>query len=203
MSRTDPARRRWNHNIHYHQVILGAIPADARSALDVGTGDGLLAVDLSERLDDVSAIDADAAVLNRARGEAEGVEWMCGDVMTHPFGRTFDVIASVATVHHLPDLRAGLQRLADLTAPGGVVAVVGLARSSRPTDYALHLVGILQHRWLSRRRGYWEHSAPIVWPPPHSYSEVRRCAREQLPGAHFRRLAMFRYALIWQKPSAG
>ncbi|QTI67293.1 class I SAM-dependent methyltransferase [Gordonia polyisoprenivorans] len=203
MSRTDPARRRRNHNIHYHQLILDAIPSDARTALDVGTGDGLLAVDLFARLDDVSAIDSDAAVLNRARGEAEGVEWMCGDVTSYPFERTFDVVASVATLHHLPDLRAGLQRLAELTAPGGVVAVVGLAHSSRPTDYALHLVGILQHQWLSRRRGYWEHTAPIVLPPPHSYSEVRRCAREQLPGARFRRLAMFRYALIWEKPSAG
>ncbi|RPA57792.1 class I SAM-dependent methyltransferase [Gordonia oryzae] len=203
MSRTEPGRRRWNHNIHYHQVILDALPAHARTALDVGTGDGLLAVELSERLDDVSAIDADAAVLNRAGGEAEGVEWIRGDVMSCPFGRTFDVVASVATLHQLPDLRAGLLRLADLTAPGGVVAVVGLAYSARPTDYVLDLVGMLQHRWLSWRFGYWEHSAPIVWPPPHSYSEVRRCAREQLPAVQFRRLAMFRYALVWPKPGAG
>jgi len=37
--------RRWNHNIHYHRRILGAIPENAQRALDVGCGEGMLARD--------------------------------------------------------------------------------------------------------------------------------------------------------------
>lgn len=193
-------RPRWNHNIHYHRVVLDAVPDDATCALDVGTGNGLLAADLRDRLARVVAIDIDDTVLEAARCERGDIAWVRGDVMSYPFGETFDVVASVATLHHLPDPQAALRRLATLTSPGGVLVVVGLARPTRPSDYALAVVGVLQHRWLSWRHGYWEHTAPTVWPPAHSYAEIRRAAREELPGVRWRLLPMFRYALIWRKP---
>jgi 2-polyprenyl-3-methyl-5-hydroxy-6-metoxy-1,4-benzoquinol methylase len=192
--------QRWNHNIHYHRLVLDAVPVDARSALDVGTGNGLLAADLRQRVPEVAAIDVDDAVLDAAREEVDGVEWILGDVMSHRFEQTFEVVASVATLHHLPDLTSALRRLAGLTSPGGVLVVVGLARSTRPREFAVAALGVVQHRWLSWRRGYWEHTAPTVWPPPHSYSEVRECVLAELPGAQWRQLPMFRYALIWRKP---
>jgi len=194
----EPAR--WNHNIHYHRVILDAVPSGARTALDVGTGNGLLAVELHRVIPSVTGIDADAAVLSSARAEDAGVNWVQGDVMTYPFPpASFDVVASIATIHHLPDLDRTLARLAELTAPGGVLAVIGLARSSRPTD-ALHDVAGLVRQWaLGRRRVVWEHSAPTVWPPPHTYSEVRQAARRTLPGSTWTRLPLWRYALIWTR----
>ena len=145
--RTEP---RWNHNIHFHGVVLAAIPTGAQSALDVGTGDGMLAVDLRQTLSDVVAIDVDATVLSKAAARHPDISWVEGDVMTYDFGRTFDVVASVATVHHLPDLRDGLQRLADLTGPGGTLVIVGLARPSTARDYILSAVGSVQDQWLSR-----------------------------------------------------
>jgi SAM-dependent methyltransferase len=194
------ARPRWNHNIHLHPVVLDAVPRGARSALDVGTGDGLLAVDLRRVLPDVVAIDSDAAVLSVARPGHEDIEWIHGDLMTYPFERVFDMVASIATLHHLPDLAAALRRLAALTAPGGVLVVIGLARSTGPVDHALDLVGALQHRWYASRYGYWKHGAPTVWPPPHSYAEVRACALDVLPGVVWRRYPMWRYALTWHRP---
>ncbi|CAM5436502.1 hypothetical protein [Streptomyces canus] len=29
----------WNHNVHYHRLVLDAVPDDCREALDVGCGD--------------------------------------------------------------------------------------------------------------------------------------------------------------------
>ncbi|MFR9749941.1 class I SAM-dependent methyltransferase [Nocardia sp. 004] len=191
---------RWNHNIHYHRIVLDAVPGHARSALDVGTGNGLLAADLCAEIPEVVAIDVDAEVLDVARQECDDVEWILGDVMAYPFERTFDVVASVATVHHLRDLASTLRRLAELTSPGGVLVVVGLARSTSPWEFAVGGLGVIQQKWLSWRRGYWEHTAPTVWPPSHSYSEVRKCAAEELPGVRWKLLPMFRYALIWRKP---
>lgn len=196
----DEQRPRWNHNIHYHRVVLEAVPDDATSALDVGTGNGLLAADLRDRLPRVVAIDVDDAVLDAAHQERDDIEWRLGDVMAYPFGETFDVVASVATLHHLPDPPSALRRLAELTSPGGVVVVVGLARATRPREFALAVFGMLQHKWLSWRNGYWEHTAPTVWPPAQSYAEIRRSAMATLPGVRWKLLPMFRYALIWRKP---
>lgn len=199
-SQRRPAR--WNHNIHYHRVVLDAVSDRARTALDVGTGDGLLAAELAGENYAVTAIDIDGRVVERARGQSDDVDWVVGDAMTYQFGRTFDVVASVATLHHLPDLPAACVRLAELTAPGGVLVVVGLARSSRPADFAYDAWGALQHHRLTRRNGYWEHTAPTLWPPPHTYAHVRRCAMTHLPGVRWRRLPMFRYALVWRRPDS-
>ncbi|WP_205347066.1 class I SAM-dependent methyltransferase [Pseudonocardia broussonetiae] len=194
--------RRWNHNTHYHRVVLDAVPHGARTALDVGTGNGLLAADLHRAVPDVVGIDLDEGVLASARGEDAAVRWVLGDVLTRPFAPgSFDVVASVATLHHLPDPAAAFRRFAELTAPGGVVAVVGVARASRPVDALVHLAGAVQHAVLARRYGYWEHSAPTVWPPPHTYAEVRDTARAALPGCRWRRLPLWRYAVVWNRPA--
>lgn len=192
--------RRWNHNTHYYPTVLGALPAGARTALDVGTGDGLLATALRARVSAVTAIDTDPAVLDRARASGTGIDWVLGDVMSAPLpARHYDLVAAVATVHHLPDLAAGLRRLADLTAPGGALAVIGCARNSRLGDYAMDVVGAAQHQLLSRTRGYWEHTAPVRMDFPHTYAQARRIAAHALPGMRWRRLPLFRYRLIWHR----
>nr|WP_221247411.1 class I SAM-dependent methyltransferase [Gordonia humi] len=179
---------------------MGAVPAGARSALDVGTGDGLLAGELAQRVPEVTAIDIDRDVVSSARAEFDAVDFVVGDVMSPEFGGQFDLVASMAAVHHLGDPSAALRRLADLTSPGGTLVVVGLARPTGWSDYAMDAVGVVQHKWLSWRRGLWEHSAPTVWPPAHSYQQVRRSARLELPGVSWRRLPLFRYSLVGRKP---
>lgn len=193
---------RWNHNLHYHRLVLDAVPAGARTGLDIGTGDGLLARDLHRLVPEVTGIDLDADVLGRARSEDPGVTWVHGDALTYPFAPgSFDVVASVAVLHHFRDAEAALTRMAELTAPDGLLAVIGLARSTTPVDHAWELAGIAQHQYLRRRRGYWEHSAPTLWPPPHSYREMRALARRVLPGVRWRHLPLWRYALLWRKPA--
>lgn len=196
------ARRgaRWNHNIHLHGIVMKAIPSPARSALDVGTGDGLLATDLRAVLPDVTAVDVDADVLARAAAEHPDVSWIRGDIMTLDLGRSFDVVASVATLHHLGEPAVALAKLRDLTAPGGVLVIIGVARAASLKDHLMGIVGVVQHQWYSRTRNYWEHSAPTLWPPPHTYTEIRERAASVLPGATWRQHPLWRYSLIWRKP---
>lgn len=86
---------RWNHNLHYHRLIPDAVPDRARTALDVGTGDGLLARDLHRLVPEVTGVDLDAEVLERARSEDPDVMWLHGDALTHPFAPgSFDVVAA-------------------------------------------------------------------------------------------------------------
>jgi 2-polyprenyl-3-methyl-5-hydroxy-6-metoxy-1,4-benzoquinol methylase len=201
MTGRGPVDGRWNHNIHYHRLVLDAVPDDARTALDVGTGNGLLARDLASVVPSVIGMDTDLDVLESARRECAAVTWLHGDVMTHGFEPgSFDVVASVATLHHLGDPASALRRLADLTAPGGVLVVVGLARTSTVGDAAIHLCGQVQHRVLVARHGFWEHSAPKLWRPQSTYREVRMAARETLPGCHWGRMPLWRYVIEWRKP---
>ncbi|WP_323741108.1 class I SAM-dependent methyltransferase [Microbacterium sp. VKM Ac-2870] len=181
-------------------MVLEAIPNGAVSALDVGAGDGLLAAELRAVLPDVTGLDLDPDVLHRAAAEHRDINWIHGDAMTFDFGRTFDMVASVATVHHLPNLADAFGRLADLTSPGGAVVVIGLARPASLRDHAMGIVGAVQHQWYTRTRNVWTHSAPTVWPPPHTYKEVRDCAAAILPGSTWKQFSMWRYAVTWQKP---
>jgi len=194
---------RWNHNIHYHDLVQHAVPTTATSALDVGTGNGLLARELRQRIPHVTGIDRDAQVIREAQASSSDITWVHGDIATTPLPRTeFDVVASIATVHHFGDLEAGLQHLAQLTAPGGHLIIIGCARSSRLPDYAADLFGVIQHQVLSRKHGYWQHTAPVQEDLPHTYSEVQQLTKALLPGRRWRRLPLFRYALLWQRPTS-
>ena len=115
-------------------------------------------------------------------------------------------MVSVATLHHI-DAAAGLRRFAELVRPGGVVAIVGLARSTTlglPVD-PIDLLGAVATRYEKHVRGrtFWEHRAPMVWPPPVTYAEMRRISRDVLPGRTFRRHLLWRYSIVWTKPVDG
>ncbi|EIV91892.1 bifunctional 2-polyprenyl-6-hydroxyphenol methylase/3-demethylubiquinol 3-O-methyltransferase UbiG [Frankia sp. QA3] len=124
--------RRWNHNIHHHPRILRAIPHGAQRALDIGCGEGMLARELRRTVPQVTGIDLDGPSIDQARGYPDDVDYILGDVLTHPFEpASFDVITSVAALHHM-DAAAALGRMRDLLHPGGVLALVGIARSTMP-----------------------------------------------------------------------
>jgi 2-polyprenyl-3-methyl-5-hydroxy-6-metoxy-1,4-benzoquinol methylase len=92
---------RWNHNIHYHPMILSAVPPGARSALDIGCGEGMLARRLREKVPTVVGIDLDQPGIDLAEQFDDDISYVVGDVLTHDFPSSFDFIASVATLHHM------------------------------------------------------------------------------------------------------
>jgi 2-polyprenyl-3-methyl-5-hydroxy-6-metoxy-1,4-benzoquinol methylase len=194
------AREQWNHNIHYHRVILRSLPPQAGTALDVGCGDGSLARTMRERLRRVVGIDLDSRSIELAETAGGGVEYVCDDFLRHPFEpESFDVIASVATLHHM-DVEAALRRMCALVRPGGVIAVVGVAKRSL-ADVPYDAVGFFAHRLLKIRRGYWQHPSPIA-DPTMTNREIRRVVSTVLPDARYRQHVLFRYSIVWTKPSA-
>jgi SAM-dependent methyltransferase len=200
-----PDADRWNHNIHYHRLLLAAIPSGAQRALDVGCGEGTLARALRRQVPDVSGIDLDEAGIALARQQSEpdrDITYVIGDVLTHPFAlASFDAIVSVATLHFLQPV-AALTRLQELLTPGGVLAVVGVARSRLPHDVGWEAVSVATNLRYRLSRPYWDHPCPTLWPPPDTYDTTRRLVAAQLPGARFRRHALWRYSFVWTKPSA-
>lgn len=192
----------WNHNIHHTPVLLRALPVPCASVLDVGCGQGFLLPTLAARCRLVVGIDRDPPSLAEAASRTsglDGVELIEGDVMTHDLGRRFDAVLSVAVLHHLP-LEAGLARLRELTAPGGVVGVVGLARSRAIRDLGVDVLGAVSTRVHRLRRPHTMVAAPIT-DPVETYAEVRAAAERVLPGVRFRRHPLFRYSLVWHRPT--
>ncbi len=195
-------RRPWNRNIHYHGIVLDAIPAGCRRALDVGCGQGYLTRELASRCDEVIGLDVDRGVLARARALTDPgarIQLVEGDVMTQPFDAgSFDAIATVAMLHHVP-LEPALDRFRDLLRPGGVLAIVGLHALRTPLDYALAAAAIPISFGLSALHGHTHVGAPIK-DPAESLGEIRAACAARLPGATFRRHLLFRYSIVWRKP---
>lgn len=79
--------------------------------------------------------------------------------------------------------------------------VIGLARADRLVDLLPDLVAVPANLALRAQRGYWQHTAPTCWPPPHSYTDVRRTVTAELPAARYRRLLFWRYCVQWRKPA--
>ncbi|GAA3132835.1 2-polyprenyl-3-methyl-5-hydroxy-6-metoxy-1,4-benzoquinol methylase [Kribbella aluminosa] len=190
---------RWNHNIHYHPRILHAVPYGAERALDIGCGEGMLTRALRDVVPEVTGIDLDTPSLELARGYGDDIEYLHGDFLEYPLEQ-YDVIASVATLHHV-DARTGLLRMCDLLRPGGVMVVVGVARAVLPRDLPYELAGVAAN-WAHRAvKSYWQHPSPVVWPPPVTFAEMRALTGELLPGATYRRHLLFRYSITWKKPT--
>lgn len=190
----------WNHNTHHHDVLLRAVPPTARRGLDVGCGLGRFARELSHRVTEVVAIDRDPHVVERARSELANtsIEVRCADFLAEPF-EDFDVITMIAALHHMP-LAQALSHAARALAPGGVLAVIGIARQTSVADHAVAAVSLPLSYMLRRLRPHAEVGAPIC-DPIESLAEIRAIAGDVLPGVAIVRRLMFRYTLVWTKPS--
>ena len=212
-----PDHQRWNYNIHYQQPLVADLPETARTALDVGCGEGYLARRLAERGLEVTGLDVDPSAIARARDQGHTVDlleagddaenplqspsitYRVGDVLTEKLG-TYDVVTAVATLHHL-DLEAGLTRLGELVAPGGRLVIVGMAASNWPQDLPRDVWATFVDKFHRLFRGYWDHGCVCVWPAPHSFAEVAEVSGRLLPGSVYTRELLWRYTLTWDRPA--
>jgi SAM-dependent methyltransferase len=108
--------------------VAAAAPDGAR-VLEVGCGPGRLAILLGRRHGlDVTGLDLDPAMVERARGNAarsareHGREpaFLVGDVAALAFpDRSFDLVVSTLSMHHWADPTAGLSEIGRVLRPGG------------------------------------------------------------------------------------
>lgn len=192
---------RWNHNLHYHPVVLEAIPRGCRRALDVGCGEGTLTRQLAGYVPEVVGLDIDpvSVELARAHRRAGDIRYLVGDFLSAPLDAgAFDLVVSVAALHQM-EFAGALTRMRELLGPSGVLAVVGLARARLPADLPLEAAAIVANGVYRLRHGYWEHPSPER-APTMTFEQVHRVASATLPGVRFRRRLLWRYSLVWTKP---
>ena len=93
--------------------------------LDVGTGTGALAFALASHAREVVAVDSDAEMAERARVRAPAnVEVLVADGEQLPFDSfSFDVAATLRTLHHTRRPELLVAELVRVTRPGGTILV--------------------------------------------------------------------------------
>ena len=204
------SRAPWNHNIAYFPFILGVIgEKPRRNALDVGSGDGMLAAQIAGIVPRVVGLDINAHQVDVAAatyGDVPGLTFELGNLLDAtpegaPFdGAPFDAVTISATIHHL-ELAPALERLKLLTAPGGTLIVVGLALDGTFGDFLISAATAPIVRLARAVRGWHEHNAP-KHNPRDSWSTVRGVSRDILPGSVFKRRLYWRYTLVWNNTSS-
>ncbi|MFD8812896.1 class I SAM-dependent methyltransferase [Streptomyces sp. NPDC059627] len=198
----------WNHNVHYHPVVLDAVPEGCRTALDVGCGDGLLAAKLAARAESVTGVDRSAEMIRQARKRDVGnVTFLEGDYLDGALDGAaldqegYDFVSAVAVIHHAP-FDDAIDRLVGLLAPGGRLVIVGMAYNHTPLDWVISGCGVPASRLNARLRG--GKRAPEGMPVEDSamhWGEVRQSTAHLLPGRRYRRRLLWRYTLVWDKPA--
>ncbi|MFI1932748.1 class I SAM-dependent methyltransferase [Streptomyces sp. NPDC020330] len=197
----------WDHNAHYHRWIMRRLPGRFTSALDVGSGSGDLARLLASRAEAVHGIDADPAIVDRAReGTAPGVPvtFSVGDALKDVPAGPYDVITCVATLHHLP-LTDTLTHFRQHLAPGGTLIVIGLYRPQSLSDHLIDAVAIPSNialAWIKNRGR--RAPRPVAMTAPTrpattAFPDIVREARRVLPGVRLRRRLFWRYTLVWKR----
>ncbi|MFI1379145.1 class I SAM-dependent methyltransferase [Embleya sp. NPDC020886] len=204
----------FDHNDHYHPLLLRQVPRNSRTALDVGCGTGRFARRLAASGIAVDAIDpaeeaiAEARRPTRATPSAPRPRFRCADVteIELPAGH-YDFISCLASIHHVPfDTVAGLR---DALAPGGVLVILGCHPEHTPLDWAYSLAAVpinaaarLVVAAKERRGGRAGAPEPAttapVRPPTMPLPLIRREAAALLPGCTVRRLLFWRYLLVYR-----
>ncbi len=201
----------FNHNDHYHPLLLDQLPPGPGVALEVGCGSGRFARRLAATGMHVEAIDRSGPMVDLARAAGSPgpgtISYRQADVSTEKLpGEAYDFISCLASLHHVPF--ETVTKLRDALVPGGVLAVLGLGKPSTPFDYARALVAspvnALARVVVSageRLNGGIDPlpAAPIkeTFPP---MNRIRRDAARLLPGSKVRNLLFFRYLLVYRRP---
>ena len=109
--------------------IIATVPSGA-SVLDVGCGPGHLTRRLTASGFDVTGIDLDPAMIERATARGGG-HYLAADAASLPFeDGAFDLAVSTLSMHHWADANAGIAEVGRVVRPGGRVLVWDLRRGA-------------------------------------------------------------------------
>jgi SAM-dependent methyltransferase len=140
----------------------------------------------------------------------ENLEFQLADAMTWDFPHAhFDFVCSIATLHHL-EQRELMLKIRDALKPGGVLVILDLVQSDTLTERICDVVALgvsgslrLLHNGRLKppaevRKAWEQHGKHDSYL---TIRQVRALAAEILPGSIVKRCLLWRYMLVYQKPT--
>lgn len=201
----------WDHNSHYHEFLARHIPAQCGAALEVGCGTGSFSRRLAKSAGRVLALDLSPNMIRVARERSarfSNIAFRVADVLTFDLPEeTFDCVATIATLHHLP-LKEALPKLTRTLKTGGVLLVLDLFQPDGLADAFRNALAVpvslglrLTRRGRLRpprevRRAWDEHGRHDSYL---TLAQVREVCAEMLPGARVTQHLLWRYSVVWKK----
>lgn len=157
----DSKARQWDENPVFRERaekiangIRAAVPLSrSMSALDYGSGSGLLSFPLKDELGHITLKDTSVGMLAVAEEKiaAQGVANMSTrqtDLTAEPLpDERYDLIYSSMTLHHIPDTDAILKTFHDLLNPGGWLCIADLDKE----DGSFHGIEVDVHHGFARK----------------------------------------------------
>lgn len=191
----------WNHNYAYNGWIAKQV-GNRKRILDVGCGNGTLALFLRTETNYVLGIDPAASAVQKAN-EANrygNVDFVQADFEGFEAGgEKFDAIIFVASLHHM-DMAAALEKAKHLLEKGGILIIVGLAKPSSVIDWAVEAARVIPSRIVSaikKNVSSEELNIEVSYDLP-AMNEVRRVCGDCLRGHKIKYGLHYRYLLTWE-----
>ena len=193
----------------YEESLLRHVPRPCGQALDLGCGTGTLTRALADLAEHVVGVDLSPEMVRLARARCAdrvNVELLVGDFLELDLSpASFDCIAAVAVLHHMP-LVPSLERAKVLLRPGGVLLVLDLFRDAGVLDRLRSAVALVVDRTTQPRRkesrnlrsAWAEHASGDAYL---TIPRAREVYARTLPGCTFRRHLLWRYSVVWAKGS--
>lgn len=145
-------------------VVALLNPRGGERILDVGCGDGTLAVVIEQAGAKVVGIDSSVEMVEKAR--AKGIESYVMSATELAFENEFDAVFSNAALHWIKDARAALDGICRALKPGGrLVAELGGAGNIRHLTDAMQAV-------FDRHREYGRFDNPWYFPGEAEYGKA-------------------------------
>ena len=192
----------------YERALLRRLPERMGAVLDIGCGDGALTRHVARRAQSVLAVDISPAMIRVARERSAShanIDYQVADVATMELpAAAFDVVLSVATLHHVSPLAPVVERLAAALRPGGLLIVQDLVDRHGTRHLPANALA-----WLARRlrggRGarhdavaslYEKHGRTEHYLTP---AEAARGWARLLPGSRVSQHLEWRYTVTWRR----
>lgn len=195
------------------RALLALVPSSARTALDVGCGDGAIARALAQQGLRVSAVDLSPGMIALARRSTTvslPVNYVLGDVLVDgPELGVFDVVICVNVLHHVP-IASAVARLTELVAPGGLLLIQDVVARPGLRYLPMNLAGAITRvlRRIARRaapdtrelrEAYRAHGHGEEYLTP---QDADTAYQKLLPGTRITHHLEWRYSAAWSRPPA-
>ena len=191
----------WNHNYAYNHWVSEKIGKRNRF-LDVGCGDGTLALYLRTSNNEILGIDISNSAIQKANknnsySNVSFLQTTFEDLQEN--NRNFDAIVFVASIHHM-DMANAIDKAKRLLAKNGVLIIVGLAKPSSLFDWVVELARIIPSKIISvikKNITSEELDLDVLYDFP-AMKEVRQILNEKLCSYTLRYGLHYRYLLTWK-----